>query len=380
MNKRKLLAAILVYIAAIAVCVVAIYIIPSLKGILDKTYVTEIGSLDITDKVSAYIVRDETVYVAGRDSAVNRLADADKLVKAGTRVVELTKTGEEDGGSGSASVSRRFVSIMKTLGEDIVSTNGGYCKDAGYVSYYIDGAEASLSTDRLADLKMDDYKALTGLKPVETPDRKCAKGEPVFKIVRNSKWYLVFYLDNEAAAKYVEGSYVYLTVGDDKIRVQVEEVARGSETSRITLKCKSFFDGFLEKRTLDTVVTVASAEGLMLDDSSIVVTSEDQKGVFVKNKLGKHVFTPIAVKADDGEKSVAYSDIYVDADGNFVNTLKVYDEIVAQPTEEDLKSVKAVMMLDKQQDAEDNAAEESGTENASEDDAAADDAAENAAE
>jgi hypothetical protein len=85
----------------------------------------------------------------------------------------------------------------------------------------------------------------------------------------------------------------------------------------------------------------------MLEDSSIVITSDGQKGVFIKNKLGEHVFRPIAVKADDGRKCVVYSDIYVDAEGNFVETLKTYDEIVAQPTDEDLKSKKAVMLEDK---------------------------------
>ncbi len=345
---RKWLAAIGIYVAALLVCIVAIYLIPSLRGILDKTYVAEIGSLDITDKVSAYIVRDETVYVAGKDCKVNRLAEANRLVKAGTRVAELTPTGDDSAGGAEdqEDISARFVSIMRELGDSVVSTSSGHCKDAGYVSYYVDGAEAAFSTDKLIDLKMDDYEKLKGYRAVETSAHKCSKGEPVFKIVRNSKWYLVFYLDNDAAAKYHVGSYVYLNVGEDQVRVQVSDVANGDGTSRVTLKCKSFFDGFLEKRTLNTVVTVASAEGLMLDDSSIVLTSDGQKGVFVKNKLGEHVFRPISVKADDGKRCVVYSDIYVDAEGNFVETLKTYDEIVAQPNEEDLKSKDAAMLME----------------------------------
>ena len=74
----------------------------------------------------------------------------------------------------------------------------------------------------------------------------------------------------------------------------------------------------------------------MLDDSSIVTAPDGMRGVFVKNKLGEHVFKPVSAKADDGKKCVVFSDIYVDADGNFVETIRTYDEIVAEPTEEDI--------------------------------------------
>ena len=61
----------------------------------------------------------------------------------------------------------------------------------------------------------------------------------------------------------------------------------------------------------------------------------EQKGVLVKNKLGEHVFKPVSIKTDDGERCVAFSDIYVDENGNFVETIKTYDEIVAEPTDEE---------------------------------------------
>lgn len=361
---KKWLAAIGIYAGLVLICLVAVYAVPSLKGMLDRTYVAENGKLDITDRVSAYIVRDETVYVAGKSGAINRLAETDKLVKAGTRIIELTEEEKDTSiklsDSGSRDISTRYVAIVDELDDSVIATDSGKCKNAGYVSYYVDGAETALGTDRLADLNRSDLETYSAYSGVETPKRSCTKGEPVFKVVNNSKWYLVFYIDNEASDKYYEGSYVNIDVNGEPIRVQVSGVYKGDESAKVILTCKTFFDGFLEERKLDTVVTVASAEGLKLRDSSIVKDSEGRRGVFIKNKIGKHIFKPVALKADDGDNSVAYSDIFVDEGGNFVETIRTYDEIVEHPTDEDLKSIGAAA-ADENKD-KDEKADEAGSE------------------
>ncbi len=367
MNK-KWIAAAAVYIGLVATCCIVIYAVPSVKGMLEKTYIAEYGRIDVKDDVSAFVVRDETVYVAAQPSIVNRIADADKLVKANTRVVELvpdenaasesdsgnaesgrestagdakaeqSAKGSEDGESGSGDTGK-YGEILAELGNSVKTTKEGYNKEAGYVSYYVDGAEAKLTTAALDTLRYRDFKALTGRKAVEAPDKECGSGYPVFKITRNSRWYLVFYLDNKAAAKYVPGAIVTVDMNGTPVEVNVENVLAGSKNSKITLSCKTFFDGFLEMRNLETTVTAASAEGLILEDSSIVEAADGRTGVFVKNKLGKHIFTPIKKKADNGEKCVVFSDIYVDENGNYVETLGTYDEIVSEPGEEDLAGI-----------------------------------------
>ena len=67
------------------------------------------------------------------------------------------------------------------------------------MSYFVDGAEAKLSTSALESLTYDDLKSLTKRRSIKTPDHRCGESYPVFKIVRNSKWYLVYYIDNEKA-------------------------------------------------------------------------------------------------------------------------------------------------------------------------------------
>lgn len=338
---------------------------------LEKTYIAEYGKIDVNDEVSAFIVRDETVYVAAQDSNINRLAEEDRLVKSGTRVVELTPTesavkeAEEEAAEEAAKAAEakaaeaevaetaeaeeaeeekvqagRYTKIIEELGDTVIVTEDGSNQGAGYVSYYVDGAEARLSTAAVESLTYDDLKSLTGRKAVKVPEKRCGKGYPVFKVVRNSKWYLVFYLSNKDAEKYEAGDTVSVDINGDKVDVTVSSVESGSKNSRIILVCKSFFDGFFEIRNLDTTITVASAEGLVLEDSSIVEAPDGKRGVFVKNKLGEHVFKPVRAKADDGTHCVVYSDIYVDNGGNFVETIGTYDEVIAEPTEEDIAGLK----------------------------------------
>ena len=366
--KKKWLAAFIVYIAMITLCIVIVYVVPSLRGMLEQTYVTEFGRIDIKDEVSGFIVRDETVYVAGNDYKVNRVADPDVLLKSGTQIVELTdkeaeETEEKTGAVDSErigeqnNISHKYTDIINNLEGNVASTENGRTHDAGYISYSVDGSEVKYGTDRLSELRQSDFDELKSIRPVQTPERSCGKGEPLFKVIHNSKWYLVFYIDNKAGEKYYEGRSVSIDVNNRTVPARVARVDVGKKTTKVALSCKEFYEGFADVRTLDTTVTAASAEGLVLKDSSIVKKGE-QEGVFVKNKLGEHIFKPVLIKADDGERCVVYSDIYVDENGNFVETIKTYDEIVTAPDEEEVAELQKQLKREEAEAAAQKAEEE----------------------
>ena len=385
---RKWIIAILVYVGLIALCCIVVYAIPSVKGMLERTYIAQNGTIDVKDEVSAFVVRDEIVYTAAERYMIKRVAETDKLVKADTKIVELipidiepeeteesnsflgqvaedvlnktqgdkkkddAKAKEEEQAKEAeaeaeaeeepedpAEHTGRYKRIMEELGDSVKVTDNGTTKDAGYISYFVDGAETKLSTQALDGLTEKNLKDLTGRRTINTPDNHCGKGYPLFKVVRNGKWYLVFFVDNEKAGRYIVGDTVTVDINGEPVSVRVALVDSGTKTSKIALSCKTFFDGFFELRELQTTVTFVSAEGLVLEDASIVTAPDGMRGVFVKNKLGEHVFKPVSAKADDGKKCVVYSDIYVDAEGNFVETIRTYDEIVAEPTEEDMASL-----------------------------------------
>ena len=91
---KKWIVAFLVYVGLVALCCIALYVVPSVIGMFERTYIAEHGKIDVADEVSAFIVRDERVYAASQKSNIKRIADSNTLVKAGTRIIELTPTDE----------------------------------------------------------------------------------------------------------------------------------------------------------------------------------------------------------------------------------------------------------------------------------------------
>ena len=326
--KNKWLIGIIAYIGLILLCIVIVYAIPSVRGMLVKTYIAEEGEISLTDDVDAYIIRDEQVYVSQNGGKINRLAGNGELVRAFTTAVEIS-------GEGLERSETTYMTVLENLGEAIIPTENGQTNLAGYVCYSCDGAEGKLTPDTMESIKKKELEHLCSSGSVKLPKTKCAAGDPVFKLVRNSKWYIMFYLKNEDAARYSEGNSVSVSLGGKELRADVKMIKQGKNNSRIILKCGESYDGFLTDRKVDTTVTTASARGLMLEDRSII-EKDGKQGVLVKNKLGNYVFKQIKIKADDGEHCVVYQDIYMDEDYNFVETLGIYDEIVAKPSEDDV--------------------------------------------
>lgn len=327
--KKKALIGLIIYAALILVCVVAVYVIPSVRGMLVSTYLAEPGEINLTDEVDAFIVRDETVYVAKTAKDVVRLADDGKLVKAGTQVVEFN-------GEGVPSSADVYSHILASLGKKIKRTESGKTKIAGYVSYSVDGVEGRLKTENIKDINHSMLDDLIGFELKGTVKGACAADDPVFKIVRNGKYYIVFYLGKKDAKRYIEGDTVSLLVNEKELNAKVFSVNKEGTEYRIVLKCGILFDGYLTDRKIHANITTSGAKGLKLKTASII-KKDGIQGVLVRNKVGTNVFKPICVKADDGENCIVYQDIFMDEQSNYVETISIYDEIIEEPSKTEIE-------------------------------------------
>lgn len=329
MKNRKIIGGAIAYGALILICVLIVYVIPSVQGMLVSTYLAEQGEINLTNEVEAYVVRDERVYVAKKSANIKRVADTGKLYKAGSNIVEMS-------GDGVPSSGNSYTTVLNRLGKKVRKTEKGNTKFAGYIEYKVDGAEGELRPSKIDKLKHGDFDAATSLSLKSTAKGQCAMGDPIFKVVKNGKYYLIIYVSPEDGERYYEGNSVKVTVNKTDITAKISDVKKGKKETKIVLKCGMMYDGCLTDRKVNIVVTTMGARGLRLEDKSIV-TKDKKKGVLVKNKLGNYVFKPICVKADDGEYCVVYQDIYMDENSNFVETISIYDEIVASPSKKDVK-------------------------------------------
>ncbi len=333
MKKNSKILLILIYIVALLLCGLLIYVIPSVTGFFEKTYIAENDEIEVSDEISAYIVRDEAVYTAAKACKVNRLAKSGELVRAGTSVVELSDKGKTD-------MSESFSRISEALGEDAISTETGATAAAGYVSYVADGSEGKLKYASIGKFTEAKLKELCKSKAVKTAKGECAKGEPIFKITANGDWWLVFFTNKKEAKKYEEGENVSLEIGDETVKAYIDSVNKcGNDNYRIVICCSVFVKDYLTARTMNAKVIIKSASGLVVEKDSII-ENDGVKGVLVKNKNGEKVFTPINVLADAEDKCVVSESIYMDMEGNFVETISVYDEIISEPKEADIAAIK----------------------------------------
>lgn len=321
----------LVYLVLFGLCIAAIYAYPSLKGLLKRSYLAQPGEVELTQEVDAYVVREDAVYSSEKAGTVNRLVDAGELVKGGSRIVEISGEGRDEMGT---DISR----TAESLGDDMKKAKGGMSSTAGYISYTVDGAENRLNSKTIGKLTEKQFKEYTAASVRKLSDKKVAAGEPIFKTTRNGEWWIIFFAQKKDAERYSEGMRVELTIDDNSVRAYVKSISKPDEKGdvKIILKCNVYLEGYLELRHADAIVTLSSASGLLISNDSIV-TKNKRKGVIVINKLGEYVFKPIYIKSDDGETSAVAEDYYMDENGIFIETVKVYDEILSRPDKNDVK-------------------------------------------
>lgn len=322
-----------IYLGLLVILGVIIYAVPSLLGLLDRTYITEYGEVQVTDEVSdAWIVRDDTVYCAKENSDVAALVKEKQLVKGKSHILSM-KSG------GNNTLGPKYMNLKQKLGDSMRDTSG-YCKGSGYVTFTADGEEGTLTPSALDKLTESDLKSI-GNDNIDLTVSSCSEGQPLFRVTKNGRWWLVFFTDKESAKKYTVGSAIRTTLNEKTVDTTVRSVdsVKGEDQVRVVLTCKEYHPSYLTERKVSLSNEIESDKGLLVKEESIIKVN-GQKGVLVKNKVGRNYFVPIKIKASDGETAAVYEDLYMNSKGEFVETLGNYDEIVQSPSKSDIKEAK----------------------------------------
>ena len=183
--------------------------------------------------------------------------------------------------------------------------------EKGDYSYY-----SKISEDNVADLKR----------------KNIAEGEPVFRIVDRTEWYIVCFVPVEHLDRYEEGNDVTAEFEDDSVEAEVYSVSKDKdgEHGRVILSVGNYYENYTKTRACPVSLVTYDEKGLLLENDSI--TEEDgQKGVYVRNKTGDYYFVPVKIYATDGEFSLAADTMYFDENGEQVMTVEIYDEILKNP-------------------------------------------------
>ncbi|MDD2215123.1 MAG: HlyD family efflux transporter periplasmic adaptor subunit [Eubacteriales bacterium] len=304
-NKKRNPKKILAYLFALAILVLflIIYVFPMVTGALTQTSLVEYGSIQILDEANCYFVREEKVVNAAASGAIQYYFEEGELVRKGTKVLDLVPAG----------------------GNYIVGDNS-------IISYYHDGLEEVFTPKTMSSLKKENIENLE--ISVKNIKRESAiSGEPLYKIVDNSVWYVIFWVEPNRIVKYTKGNTVYLNLPLGQVKGTTYDIIDDQGKWLVILKFTRYYEDLPKLRNLKTEVVTSDYEGLMIANESIT-SYEGSPGVYVKDINGEYIFTPVSVITSDGNYSLVESSFYyksVDGENVKVFTVDVYDEILNHP-------------------------------------------------
>ena len=320
-----------IYLAlAIVILYVLIYVVPSITGALKTTYVAEYGEVEIGDETDIYIARDEQIYLSSTTGTIKVYPEEGDLVKKGSTIAKVTPSNSQ--GSNEQAASKYTGLLLKNDKKTLLTETGGYCQKTGVYSGFIDGYEKLLSPKNMTKVSASDLAKISEKDLVETPTRKITKGEPMFKVASNAKWYILFMLPNKEAEKYDGESDFKVIIGEDEEDQDLiysylyKKVKKGNKTL-VILQTNRYYENYTKLRTCKAKIIRDTASGIFITKSS-VREKDGKKGVMVKNTLGEFEFKPIKIITTKEDMYVVEKSYYYDDKGEYVETVSTYDQVL----------------------------------------------------
>ena len=374
------------YLLIIVLLIVIVYALPTVTGALKQTMVVEYGDLKISEKATCYIIKNETLYFANGEGRLKYVFDEGALVRGGSEVLYIEPSevdNDSDLGvfedharpftSGSTLLNAKSGSLDKVLADlrqqynenedisfrteidryisrlnDIKKSEGeedssegelselGVLPDTyliskpGIISYSMDGYESEMSPYTMKLLDREKAEKIDA--EVSDLSRETTRyGEPLFKIIDNSEWYAVMWIDERDLGKYSENKSVSMKLPDGDATGRVYSISESHGEIMVIMRFNAYYDSLSSLRKIQTEVISSDCSGLMIRNSFI--TSKDgQPGVYVLGVAGDSEFVPIKVKGTDGEYSIVEAGSYYlydeeTGESQRYETVGVYDEI-----------------------------------------------------
>lgn len=335
MNKklsRKTKKIILVYFAALIILFIIVQVLPRVTDIFETTQILEPGNLTLSHETTGYIIKDEQIGTAEKSGKIKYLVGDNVSVKKGQKIVSYDSDKVEENSKDKFS---EYLDSLKGYDGVKATVNAPI---SGVFSKTIDGYEDYFTTDRMLSIKRNTVEGIH-FDPVDLDRDYAVKGEPVFKISNDDRWYILCWVDSDTAEAYTEGRKVSIQLSDGTVDASVYKVKKDGDDYRVLFYSDMYYESFAGTRKDDIKIITSDNSGLLVKNKCIV-QKNGQKGVYVRNKNGDDTFTRIQIIASDDKESVIEDATFIDEDGNQVYTVDVYDEVLKHPKgalEKDLK-------------------------------------------
>ncbi|MDR0851789.1 MAG: hypothetical protein LBN36_04790 [Clostridiales Family XIII bacterium] len=320
-----------VFVIAAASLYFFLYGLPELKDNSFKTVVLESGSLAVADHEELCVIRSETLYLADVDGKLNYInADGTKVRRGVNLLNTEVMTPPEGASMGDAEA---FQTILARAGDAAVTNPGNIAPVSALVSYYGDGYEHILTPEVIDTLKKTDVQNIDA-DPVSLAREYAHAGDPVYKLTDNNLWYMVFWIPENSGSRvnYDEGKMVRVDTGNEVIDAKISSITVDGTDFKVVLTSDMYYKYMTRFRKFEADVLFSERRGIVIE--GIWISSHDQKpGLYVKQRDGSFRWVPIRIVATSGTRYLIASNIFYDANGEAVQTVKYYDEVLINPSE-----------------------------------------------
>ncbi len=290
------------FIVLFVILYLCIYIVPTVSDIFVTTYRAEYGTLEIGEESEFLVVRDEKLYTSENSGDVDRVISAGELMRKNSKIVT-------------------------------VGTTAYYSQSRGIISYYYDGLETVYIPDGMETITESALNTKDEQGEEKNPVKNCVEesaqpGSPIFKVVDNKMWYIICWLTDDQIEGFEVDKSISVKFSDETyLQMVVSQINPQGEKNQIILSCDRYYKDFDKIRTGTCKLIKSNKSGLLLETDSIV-EEDGQKGVYVVSILGTNKFVPIKILSSQGDVTVVEKNLFTDSEGNQVETVESYDEIL----------------------------------------------------
>ena len=219
---------------------------PFLFAIRFKTVLPEKKIIEDKVQTEAIVVKKENLYKADGEGKIEIVGNEGERVAKGTKVAKLTLLNEtstlnqeleeldkkidilnktkKDGEVIKKDINEENTLINQNLEslkgkrEEIanqISSNiiNYFSKEAGILSFKIDGYEEIYSFNHKEDYNYSDFKQIANKQKIIKDNSDIKAEEPIFKIIDNFEWYMIIKLENIGTLAHIRKGF-YFTNGD----------------------------------------------------------------------------------------------------------------------------------------------------------------------
>ncbi len=272
----------------------------------------EQGVLEEEKEVEGLVTRSEKVITAPVHGVVMALAEPGKRVSVGTEVARIgvlrdppppEQDWEDENGAPDQEAEHNSTNNYRPQDfDEVISIE---CREAGLLSYYIDGLENRDGPFYLDGEELAEENLPEGTVTAEN-DRVRA-GEPLLKIVDNWKWYYNIVLPLHPGRSIASEREVNLVFGfapGEQVGAELyqSEIDEDNNEVRLTYLIEKQLPGFEEIRRAEASLYFSRREGVVIP-AGAVFEKNHTTGVYL-NRGGRVVFEPVTVVGKKDDKAL----------------------------------------------------------------------------